>query len=51
MDRQIEAYFATLGGLGGRLQSSGRDGAPMALSAAIDWAVARAWLKRELSVD
>ncbi len=47
MDRQIEAYFATLGGLGSRLQSSGRDGAAMDLSAAIDWAVARAEKTRE----
>jgi D-sedoheptulose 7-phosphate isomerase len=47
MDRQIEAYFATLGGLGSRLQASGHDGASLSLAAAIDWAVAEVGKTRE----
>ncbi len=41
MERQIAAYFATLGDLGGRLEASGRGGAPLTLSAAFEWAIAR----------
>ena len=41
MERELAAYFATLGDLGGRLEASGRGGAPLALSAAFEWAVGR----------
>ena len=41
METQIESYFATLGGLGGGLEASGREGASMTVSAAIEWALGR----------
>lgn len=41
MESQIESYFATLGGLGGGLEASGRGGSSMTVSAAMEWALAR----------
>jgi D-sedoheptulose 7-phosphate isomerase len=41
MDREIQAYFAKLGELGGRLEAGGRDGASVTLSGAIEWTIQR----------
>jgi D-sedoheptulose 7-phosphate isomerase len=41
MDSEIQAYFANLGALGGRLEAGGRDGASVTLFGAAEWTIQR----------